>query len=92
MAAPYAHAADLRVRVANAGGRLGALAESRAYAVTEEPPGSLPTRSGTVATQVYRPAGGTSRAILLIPGIHSMGIEKPRLNGLAEGPGRDLLT
>ena len=84
VAAPYAHAAGLLVRVANAGGRLGAIADSRAYVVTKEPRGSVPTRAGAVATQVYRPAGGTGRAILLIPGIHSMGIEEPRLKGLAE--------
>ena len=83
-AAPYAHAAGLLVRVANAGGRLGALAESRAYSVIKEPRGSVRTRAGAVATQVYRPAGGTGRAILLIPGIHSMGIEEPRLKGLAD--------
>jgi pimeloyl-ACP methyl ester carboxylesterase len=83
-AAPYARAAGLLVRVANAGGRLGAMADARAYVVTKEPRSSVPTRVGAVATQVYRPAGGTGRTILLIPGIHSMGIEEPRLKGLAE--------
>src|SRR5688572_3865944 len=82
--APYARATGLLVRVANAGGRLGEFADARAYVVTKEPPGSVPTRAGAVATQVYRPAGGTGRTILLIPGIHSMGIEEPRLKGLAE--------
>jgi dienelactone hydrolase len=83
-AAPYARAAGLLARVANAGGRIGAMADARAYAVTKEPRSAVPTRVGDVAVQVYRPAGGTHRSILLIPGIHSMGIEEPRLKGLAE--------
>jgi hypothetical protein len=52
--------------------------------VTKEPRSSVPTRVGDVAIEVYRPAGGTGRSILLIPGIHSMGIEEPRLKGLAD--------
>jgi pimeloyl-ACP methyl ester carboxylesterase len=83
-AAPYVKAALLLVRVANAGGRVGAMAEARAYTVTKEARSSVSTRVGAVATQVYRPAGGTGRTIMLIPGIHSMGIEEPRLKGLAE--------
>jgi pimeloyl-ACP methyl ester carboxylesterase len=83
-AAPYVRAASLLARVANAGGRIGEMADARAYAVTKEPRSSVPTRVGDVAIQVYRPAGGTGRSILLIPGIHSMGIEEPRLKGLAD--------
>ena len=47
------------------------------------PPHQVPTRHGPVPARFYRPAGSTRRTILLVPGIHSMGIEEPRLKGLA---------
>ncbi|HXH23935.1 MAG TPA: hypothetical protein VNI78_01725, partial [Vicinamibacterales bacterium] len=59
------------------------LAEWQAHDITVEQPHTVPTRHGPVEAQLYRPEGGMARAVLLVPGIHSMGIREPRLTGLA---------
>jgi dienelactone hydrolase len=83
IATPYVRAASLIVRVANLGGRAERLAEWQAHDVTIEQPHTVPTRHGSVEAQFYRPQGGMTRTVLLVPGIHSMGIREPRLTGLA---------
>ena len=83
-AVPYAQAASLFVRAANLGGRVEAFADSRARAVTVEAPHLVPTRQGEVRGQFYRPEGSVRRAVLLVPGVHSMGIAEPRLTALAK--------
>lgn len=80
---PYVRAASLIVRAADLGGRVEAFANERARAVTVRPPHVVPTRQGDVRAQFYDPAGSVRRTLLLLPGIHSMGIEEPRLQGLA---------
>jgi dienelactone hydrolase len=80
---PYERAASLIVRAADLGGRAEALARLQAYDVERRPRHMVPTRHGDVPAQFYLPAGGSMRAVLLIPGIHSMGIEEPRLTALA---------
>jgi hypothetical protein len=82
-AAPYVRAAALFVRVGNVGGRVEALAESSARTVTVLPVHMVPTRQGSVAAQFYRPDGRVRRSVLLVPGVHSMGIAEPRLTALA---------
>ncbi len=84
MATPYVRAASLVVRAANLGGRAEAYADEYARPVTVEPTHMVPTRYGNVAAKFYMPDGETSRAVLLVPGIHSMGIEEPRLTALAK--------
>jgi len=94
-AAPYVRAASLFVRTANLGGRTEAFAEARARRVEVEPPRLLPTRGGEVVAQLYRPDGRVRRSVLLVPGVHSMGIAEPRLTGLARdlaGSGIAVLT
>jgi dienelactone hydrolase len=81
---PYVRAASLIVRAANLGGRVEAFANGRARAVEIRAPHTIPTRLGDVPARFYEPSGGVSRTVLLVPGIHSMGIEEPRLKGLAE--------
>ena len=83
VAVPYARATSLIVRAANLGGPVEALANHEARHVTVHPPHVVPTRHGDVPAQFYTPDGGFRRTVLLIPGIHSMGIEEPRLRGLA---------
>ncbi len=83
VAAPYARAASLIVRAANLGGRAEAFANSLAHAVTVHPRHDVPTRYGGVAAQLYTPEGGAARSVLIVPGIHSMGIDEPRLTALA---------
>jgi dienelactone hydrolase len=80
---PYARAASLIVRAANLGGRAEAFANYRAHSVTVQPRHTVPTRYGDVAAQLYVPAGDVERSVLLVPGIHSMGIDEPRLTALA---------
>lgn len=82
-AVPYVRAASLFVRVAHVGGRVEELAAEHARTVTVMPPHMVAVRSGEVPAQFYRPSGRVSRSALLIPGIHSMGINEPRLTGLA---------
>ena len=83
VAVPYARATSLIVRAANLGGPVEALLKTEAHTVTTHPPHTVPTRHGNVPAQFYTPAGGFRRTVLLIPGIHSMGIEEPRLRSLA---------
>jgi dienelactone hydrolase len=84
LAVPYVRAASLFVRIAHPGGRIEQLAARRARAVTVMAPHTVATRNGVVPAQFYRPDGRFSRAVLLIPGIHSMGINEPRLTALAK--------
>src|ERR1041384_1696180 len=84
LAVPYVRAASLFVRAAHLGGRVEQFAAAHAHTVTILPPHTVATRNGEVPAQFYRPDGGFSRSVLLIPGIHSMGIKEPRLTALAK--------
>jgi dienelactone hydrolase len=84
VAAPYARAASLFVRVGNVGGRIEALADASTRPVTVLPRHMVPTRQGDVEAQFYQPDGTVRRTVLLIPGVHSMGIAEPRLTALAQ--------
>jgi dienelactone hydrolase len=84
VAVPYLRAASLFVRVAHVGGRVEQFAAKHAHAVTIMARRTIPTRSGDVPARLYRPDGTSSRSVLLIPGIHSMGIDEPRLTALAK--------
>lgn len=81
--APYARAASLIVRAASLGGYLDRLARHDARPVTAQAPHMVPTRYGPVPARFYAPTGGSRRSVLLIPGIHSRGIDEPRLVSLA---------
>jgi dienelactone hydrolase len=82
--APYARAASFIVRAAGLGGRVGAIADHDARAVVVQPRHRVSTRYGDVPAQLYVPEGTSRRTVLLVPGIHSMGIEEPRLTALAD--------
>jgi len=95
IAVPYVRAASLFIRVAHVGGRVEQFATEHAHEVTVMPPHTVHTRLGDVPAQFYRPSGSSSRAVLLIPGIHSMGIREPRLTALAQdlaGSGNLVMT
>src|SRR4030095_45071 len=83
LAVPYVRAASPVWRAAHVGGEVEGFAASHARAVTVLPPHMVPVRAGVVPAQFYRPDGRISRSALLIPGIHSMGINEPRLTALA---------
>jgi dienelactone hydrolase len=82
--APYARAAFFIVRAADLGGRAEAIATNRARAVVIQPRHLVSTRYGEVPAKLYVPEGSSRRTVLLVPGIHSMGIEEPRLTALAD--------
>ncbi len=85
LALPYARATALLIRVSNMTGTAGAFAEAFSYPVTKAAPHTVPTRQGDVPAQFYRPSkNARGRTLLLIPGIHSMGINEPRLAALAQ--------
>lgn len=92
---PYVRAASLVARAANIGGRTEALANAYAHDIVIAPRHSVITRYGDVAARFYRPRGGAARTVLLVPGIHSMGIDEPRLTALARdlaGTGVTVMT
>lgn len=94
-AGPYLRAAALVVRAASLGGRAEAFADARAAPVEIHPAHEVPTRYGHVSARFYVPAGAIHRTVLLVPGIHSMGIDEPRLTALAEdlaGSGLRVMT
>ena len=81
---PYFRATALLVRVSKMTGTAGAFASAFSYPVAKEAPHAVPTRQGDVPAQFYRPSKhARGRTLLLIPGIHSMGINEPRLAALA---------
>ena len=80
---PYARATSLIVRAADLGGRAESFATEHAFRVTVNPPERVTTRYGPVAVRFYTVGDDTRRSLLLVPGIHSMGIEEPRLTALA---------
>jgi hypothetical protein len=82
VAVPYARALSLLLRFANMGGPLHTLAVRTTSTVSVAPPHRVPTRYGDVPAQFYTP-GSFHRTVLLIPGIHSMGIEERRLTAFA---------
>jgi hypothetical protein len=82
-AAPYARALSLIVRAANIGGRVEALANRQARAVTIGQRQQIPSRYGGIDARLYQPDGRVRRAVLLVPGIHAAGIDETRLTALA---------
>lgn len=82
-ARPYARAASLVVRAAGLQGWPATVAHWEAVPVLVGPRETLPSRHGPLPARTYRPAGEFHRTALLIPGIHAMGIDEPRLTSLA---------
>ena len=82
--APYARAASFIVRAAGLGGRAEEFANRQSRRVIVQPRHQVSTRYGDVPARMYVPAGTSRRTVLLVPGIHSMGIEEPRLTALAD--------
>jgi dienelactone hydrolase len=80
---PYARAASLIVRGAHLGGRIEAFATSRTYPIETRPVHLVPTRHGSVPARLYVPARAIGHPVLVIPGIHSAGIEEGRLTALS---------
>ena len=78
----YARSASLVIRAAQLQGFLLTAAKVQAQPYTIEPVVVIHTRHGDVRTRLYRP-DSIRRLVLLVPGVHAMGIDEPRLTGLA---------
>ena len=78
----YARSASLVIRAAQLQGFLLHAAKVQAQRYTVAPVASIHTRHGDVRSRLYRP-DTIRRAVLLVPGIHAMGIDEPRLVGLS---------
>lgn len=79
----YARGAALVIRAAQLDGFLLRAAKAEAQPYTIGDPQPLETRHGVVRSRLYRPDRHIRRAVLLVPGVHAMGIDEPRLEGLA---------
>ena len=79
----YARGLSLVVRAAHLDGWLKTVADAQARRWTAGPATTIPTRHGTIPARLYRPEGRIRRAAVLTPGVHAMGIDEPRLRGLA---------
>lgn len=78
-APPYARALSFVIRAARIEGPLLDAARSRTRPVVAEPIAPIRTRHGPIRSRVYRPAGPADRAVVLVPGVHAMGVDEPRL-------------
>jgi pimeloyl-ACP methyl ester carboxylesterase len=78
----YARSASLVIRAAQLQGFLLRAAQVQAQHYTIEPVATIHTRHGDVRTRLYRP-DSIRRLVLLVPGVHAMGIDEPRLIGLS---------
>jgi dienelactone hydrolase len=82
-ATPYTRAASLIVRGAHLGGRIETIATQRSYPVIARPVHMVPTRHGMVAARFYVPSRTVGHPVIVIPGVHSAGIEEGRLTALS---------
>jgi acetyl esterase/lipase len=78
----YARSASLVIRAAQLQGFLLSAAKVQAQHYTIEPVVAVHTRHGDVRARLYRP-DTIRRLVLLVPGVHAMGIDEPRLTGLS---------
>lgn len=79
----YARGLSLVVRAAHMDGWLQSVAATQTSAWHALPADTVPTRHGPVPARLYQPDGAIHRAVVLTPGVHAMGIDEPRLKGLA---------
>jgi dienelactone hydrolase len=78
----YARSASLVIRAAQVKGFLLSAAKVQEQHYVVEPETTVPTRHGAIRARLYRP-DVIRRAVLLVPGVHAMGIDEPRLTGLS---------
>lgn len=78
----HVRSATLIVLSAHPQGWAGTAAAWRARAFSEEAL-TLPSRHGPLRARLYRPEGDVDRSLVLVPGVHALGIEEPRLVSFA---------
>src|SRR5688572_4677300 len=79
----YARGASFVIRAAQLQGLLleAARAEAQPFTVGSVQP--IDTRHGAIRSRLYRPDERIRRVVLLVPGVHAMGIDEPRLTALS---------
>jgi dienelactone hydrolase len=80
---PYFRGLSFVVRAARMEGTLERITEADARPWRQDPARTIPTRHGPIPARIYRPDGAFRRSVILTPGVHAMGIDEPRLKGLA---------
>ncbi len=78
----YARSASLVIRAAQVQGLLLSAAKVQEQHFIVEPDTPVATRHGAIRARLYRP-DSIRRAVVLVPGVHAMGIDEPRLTGLS---------
>ncbi len=78
LVAPYVRSAAFILDLAGTGGWARRLMPVRVRSVTTRDV-QVPTRYGDEAARVYEPAGGSTRSLIVFPGVHAGGIDEPRL-------------
>jgi dienelactone hydrolase len=78
----YGHGLSLVVRGANLTGVVRTLAALDTVH-HEERVVRIPVRLGSIAGRVYAPARGSTQTVLLVAGLHPIGIDEPRLMALS---------
>jgi dienelactone hydrolase len=79
----YARSASFIIRAAQFRGFLLEAAKVDAQPFTIEKEHTVATRHGVIRARLYRPDNHIRRSVLLVPGVHAMGIEEPRLVAFA---------
>jgi dienelactone hydrolase len=91
---PDVTSAALLLDLAEPGSRIRAALPVRVAPVRESDL-SVPTRHGDVEGRLHVPHGGSTRVLLIVPGVHAGGIHEPRLAALSRrvaGAGATVLT
>lgn len=79
---PYWAATALILRAAETPGLLGQVARWQSRSVSDSIE-QIPIRDRSIRVRVFRPAGASRGAALVVSGVHPAGIEEPRLLALA---------
>ena len=79
---PYIHGFSFVIRAADMGGTARRVADLDSRPVRERDV-AIPGASGSIRGRVYEAEGGSSRAALLVAGLHASGIDEPRLTRIA---------
>ena len=78
---PYVASAALLLDLADPTSRLRVWLPARPEAVRTSDL-VVPTRHGPIAARMYTPVSGSSRTIVVFPGVHAGGVDEPRLAAL----------
>ena len=82
LARPYVRGAALVIRATDVHGWTRSAANLTTQTVDQQDI-AIPTRFGAIAGREYRPARSATQAVILVTGVHALGIDEPRLIRLA---------